>query len=92
MSRVSDLELEQRAQVFEAAMRARDPVWTVSEIAEKTGIHHSTVSRIVRGVQAGPVPRVRTIARLLSIPISHLFDDELLEPQSPPLEEVPTSA
>jgi len=43
------------------------------ELAEKVGVHYTTVSRIERGISNSPVETINKIAKALKISLSDLF-------------------
>lgn len=54
--------------------RARkDKKISQEELADRVGLHYTTISRIERGLSNSPVETINKIAKALSIKISDLF-------------------
>jgi transcriptional regulator with XRE-family HTH domain len=51
----------------------RDRKMTQEELAEKVGLHYTTISRIERGISNSPVQTVGKIAKTLKVKMSDLF-------------------
>lgn len=102
MPRVSEEELKRRAEIFEAAMKRRDPPWTITALATASGLHHSHVSRMVAGKDSGSTAAVAALAAPLGIDLNVLLSpqrsspspetSEDSEPVRPSLDEEATPA
>ena len=51
----------------------RDKKMTQEELAEKVGLHYTTISRIERGISNAPVQTIDKIAKVLRASLSDLF-------------------
>ena len=44
------------------------------ELAEKVGLHYTTIGRIERGESNPPIQTVNKIAQVLKVPVSEIFN------------------
>jgi len=51
----------------------RDRKMTQEDLAEKVGLHYTTISRIERGISNPPVQTIDKISKALKISLSDLF-------------------
>ena len=51
----------------------REKKLTQEELADKVGMHYTTLSRIERGVSNPPVQTINKIAKVLRVDMSELF-------------------
>lgn len=51
----------------------RDKKITQEELADRVGLHYTTISRIERGISNPPVQTIDKIAKALRVSLSNLF-------------------
>lgn len=51
----------------------REKKMSQEELADKVGLHYTTISRIERGVSNPPVQTINKIAKVLRVDMSELF-------------------
>lgn len=52
----------------------KDKKISQEELADKVGLHYTTISRIERGISNSPVQTVSKIAKVLKVDMSELFE------------------